>query len=58
MKHKLFDQLTEANVANEEIEELYEDLRFIFESPFDAAINDAIRNRGALYIEQTQSEAH
>ncbi len=58
MKHKLFDQLTEANVANEEIEELYEDLRFIFESPFDAAINDAIRNRGALYIEQTQPEAH
>ena len=58
MKHKLFDQLTEANVANEEIEELYEDLRFIFENPFDAAINDAIHNRGALYIEQSQPEAH
>ena len=58
MAHKLFDQLTAADVADEEIEELYHDLRFIFENPFDTAINEATSKRGASYIEQAQPIAH
>ena len=58
MKHKLFDQLTAANVSDEEIEELYMDLRFVFENPFDVAINEAIHQRGAAYIEQSQPTTH
>ncbi len=58
MAHKLFDQLTEANVSDDDIEELYHDLQFVFESPFDAAIEDAMHRRGAIYIEQDQPIAH
>jgi len=58
MKHKLFHQLTEANVSDEEIEELYVDLRFVFENPFDEAINEAIHQRGAAYIEQSEPMTH
>ena len=58
MKHKLFDQLTEANVSDEEIEELYADLRFVFDNPFDDIINEAIHQRGATYIEQSEPMTH
>lgn len=58
MKHKLFDQLTAANASDEEIEELYLDLRFVFENPFDAAIEEAMHQRGAAYIEQKQPNTH
>lgn len=58
MGHKLFDQLTAANVTNEEIEELYRDLQFVFENPFDEAINEAISVRKCAYIEQAQPVAH
>ena len=57
MAHKLFDQLTAANVTDEEIEELYMDLQFVFENPFDDEINLAMA-RNCVYIEQTQPIAH
>jgi hypothetical protein len=40
----------EANVSEEEIEELYNDLKFIFENSFDKLINEAM-SRGSTYIE-------
>lgn len=57
MAHKLFDQLTSANVTDGEIEELYRDLQFVFENPFDDEINAAIA-RKCSYVEQTQPVAH
>ena len=58
MAHKLFDQLTAAEASDDEIEELYMDLRFVFDNPFDAAINEAIHQRGAAYIEQARPTTH
>ncbi len=55
---KLFDQLTAADVTDEEIEELYRDLQFVFDSPFDNAINEAITLRQCSYIEQAQPLVH
>ena len=48
---KLFKQLIEANVSDEEISELYEDLKYIFESTFDEAVAEAVNIRGCQYIE-------
>ena len=49
---KLFKNLLDANVADDEIAELYEDLKFLFaDSSFDDAVHDAVTNRGAQYIE-------
>lgn len=49
MNHKLFQYLMEADVSEEEIEELYFDLKFIFENSFDKLINEA-QERGSTYI--------
>ena len=49
--HKLMGQLMAANVSEEEIAELYEDLSYVFANPFDNSINDAITLRGATYVE-------
>jgi hypothetical protein len=49
--HKLMGQLMAANVSEEEIAELYEDLGYIFANPFDTSINEAITTRGATYVE-------
>jgi len=53
-KHKLFNQLASANVSDDEIAELYQDLKFVFENPFDQLIKEAITLRGATYVEQSQ----
>ena len=50
-------QLNAADVSDEEIEALYADLQFIFDSPFDAEINLAV-GRGCAYVEQIQAVAH
>lgn len=42
--------LIEANPPIEEIGELYEDLKLLFETPFDDKINEAM-SRGNAYIE-------
>lgn len=58
MEHKLFNQLVAANVADEEIKELYDDLRHIFESTFDELINEAVNKRGCIYLEICQPLAN
>ena len=58
MAGKLFDQLTAANVTEDEIEELFNDLQFIFSNPFDNAINEAITIRKCSYIEQLPPQVH
>ena len=49
--HKLMGQLMSANVSEVEIAELFEDLKYIFDNPFDCAINEAITLRGSTYVE-------
>ena len=52
LNHRLMKQLTmSADVTEEEIEELFYDLKYIFENSFDAPIESAIK-RGCAYIEQ------
>lgn len=49
---RLFMQLAEANVSDEEMAELFEDLKYIFESnEFDAAVAEAVNIRGGHYFE-------
>ena len=58
MNHKLMNQLTAANVSDDEILELYMDLQFIYDNPFDKAIEDAISFRGCAYVEIDQMVAN
>jgi hypothetical protein len=58
MNHKLFNQLVAAHPSENEITELYEDLRYVIESPFDTLIAEAVTNRGCAYIDQFQSLAN
>ena len=58
MAHRLFDQLNSANATDDEIEELYNDLKFVFDNPFDAAIHEAINVRQCSYVDQLQPKAH
>ena len=58
MEHKLFNQLMAANVEDDEIAELYEDLRHIFENTFDDLINEAVNKRGCVYLELLQQLAN
>jgi len=51
MDHKLMGQLTASDATHEEIEELYYDLKFIFDNPFDVKITAAME-RGCIYIDQ------
>jgi hypothetical protein len=52
LNHRLFNQLMAADASEEEVEELYNDLKFIFENPFDRAIEVALTQHGSTYIEQ------
>ena len=58
MAHKLFNQLVATNVSDDEIEELYKDLQYIFDFPFDELINEAVNKRGCVYIEHCQRLAN
>lgn len=58
MNHKLINQLSAANAAEEDIEELFQDLKFVYENPFDAAIEEAVNKRGCAYVEISQSVIH
>jgi hypothetical protein len=58
MNHKLINQLSAANAAEEDIEELFQDLKFVYENPFDAAIEEAVNARGCVYVEISQSVVH
>lgn len=50
MAHKLFEQLMAANVADDEIAELYTDLQDLFENTFDELINEAVNKRGCVNV--------
>lgn len=52
--HKLFDEMLALNPTDEDIKNLYADLNHVFGSTFDEKINEAILNRGAVYIELPQ----
>ena len=58
MNHKLINQLTAANASEEEIMELFVDLQFIYDNPFDEAIEDAVTVRRCAYIEIPQTVAN
>jgi len=58
MNHKLMNQLTAANASDDEIMELYVDLQFIYDNPFDEAIEEAITVRRCAYIEIPQVVAN
>jgi len=51
MDHKLMGQLNASDATPDEIEELYQDLRFIFDNPFDSLISEAME-RGCVYIDE------
>lgn len=50
--HRIMKQLMASNPSEEDIAELYNDLRSIFEGPFDEMINEAIVLRQCVYVEQ------
>ena len=53
-EHRLFNMLSCAKeVTESEIEELYSDLKFVFDNPFDALIEEAVVQRKCTYIELT-----
>ena len=58
MNHKLINQLTASNASEDEIVELYVDLQFIYDNPFDEAIEDAITVRRCAYVEIDQMVAN
>jgi hypothetical protein len=43
--------LMDSNPAEEDVEELFADLQYVFSNPFDPAIEDAVTNRQAMYID-------
>jgi len=51
---RLFDEVLATAPTDTEIQELYTDLSYVFGSPFDTKINEAITMRGAVYIEMPQ----
>lgn len=55
MDHKLFNQLMAAKATDDEIAELYEDLRHIFDDPFNDLINEAVSKRRCIYLEVNQT---
>ena len=54
-QHKLFNQLMVANANEGEVQELYEDLREIFQNSFDELISQAISQRGCSYVDPIQT---
>ncbi len=58
MNHKLINQLTASNASEDEIVELFVDLQFIYDNPFDEAIEDAITVRRCAYVEIPQAVAN
>jgi hypothetical protein len=51
MDHKLMGHLTASDATPDEIKELFNDLKYIYDNPFDTYINEAME-RGCVYIEQ------
>jgi hypothetical protein len=56
--HKLFNMLMSApEVTESEIEDLFNDLKYVLENPFDALIQDAVSHRNCTYIELADQRA-
>ncbi len=57
-KHRLFNLLMSTpDVTESEIEELFRDLKFVFENPFDTLIKEAVSSRKCTYIEFAEQKA-
>jgi len=57
-RHRLFNLLMSTpDVSESEIEELFSDLKFVFENPFDALIKEAVASRKCTYIEFAEQKA-
>jgi hypothetical protein len=54
MAHKLVDLLGVGS-TDEESKELHKVLQNIFDSQFDRLINEAVSNRGCVYVELRQT---
>jgi hypothetical protein len=55
MKPRLINQLSSSpDVSEEEILELFQDLTFVYNNPFDEQIEIALTQRGCAYVEQYQ----
>jgi hypothetical protein len=54
MAHELFDLLGVGS-TDEESKELHKVLQNIFDSQFDRLINEAVSNRGCVYVELRQT---
>lgn len=52
MPHLLFDQLIASNPDIADVEDLFFDLKALFDNPFDEAIDEAISSRQCTYIVQ------
>lgn len=57
MTHKLFGQLSAADCSDEDIEDLYHDLKYVFDNPFNEQIELAMA-RNCAYVEVNQPVAH
>ena len=51
MDHKLFTQIAASDASEDELAELYEDLKFILDNPFAELIDEAVIKRGCVYVE-------
>jgi hypothetical protein len=57
-KHRLFNLLMSTpEVTESEIEELFSDLKFVFENSFDTLIEEAVSSRKCTYIEFAEQKA-
>ena len=57
-KHRLFNLLMSTlDVTESEIEELFSDLKFVFENPFDSLVEEAVTIRKCTYIEFAEQKA-
>jgi hypothetical protein len=51
-KHRLMNMLTSApDIQEAEIEELFNDLKYVYENPFDTRIQRAITENNCTYVE-------
>ncbi len=56
-RHRLFNLLMSApDVTESEIEELFSDLKFVFDDPFDKLIKEAVNSRKCTYIEVAEQK--
>ena len=56
--HKLFNMLMSApEITESEIEDLFSDLKYVLENPFDPLIQEAVTCRNCTYVEVADQRA-